>query len=488
VQSKGAGNAFPLPPGFRLRTGGGQPLPLVVQAHMEGVFGARFGDVRVHVGNEAPSIGALAFTHGSDVYFAPGQYRPNTLHGLKLIGHELTHVVQQRTGQVRNPLGTGVAVVQDVALEAQAERFGQRAMLGVRHRPEPEGGARPLVGSRPGVSVVSLKRVPGGPDVRATGGGRLTLVLAAHVIQCASEEPPKGKRYLTRILRADQVRRNIGTRTIRRTRRSIRRNIPLALAPHGKGTTRIKRLYYFMRHYGGGGLQGWHQDLGNRPGVIRQILEKMVLDPNRTTRSSRGKKFVMIAIDRTRLNADDVLDLTDAALQEEYKATHSVKPKSMYMTHRKEGVVATLNTVPHEAVVGIRAFRGVPSQDELTTMIDDLVNVEGNENTDDTEMSSTPVLQVPPTSDRPPAPGTHWDFLRNTTLGGTGPASVQAPVANPPLLLLSDGGVQSYFNLTVNDLQLGGTYSWNSSTYVYRGLQGSFFRIGGPSSHWFDRI
>jgi hypothetical protein len=127
VQAKGAGDAFPLPPGFRLRTGGGQPLPPAVQAHMEGVLGANFADVRVHVGNEASSIGALAFTHGSDVYFAPGQYQPNTSHGLKLIGHELTHVIQQRAGRVQNPLGSGVAVVQDAALEAEADRMGEQA-------------------------------------------------------------------------------------------------------------------------------------------------------------------------------------------------------------------------------------------------------------------------------------------------------------------------------------------------------------------------
>jgi hypothetical protein len=127
VQAKGTGDAFPLPPGFRLRTGGGQPLPPAVQAHMEGVLGANFADVRVHVGNEASSIGALAFTHGSDVYFAPGQYQPHTSHGLKLIGHELTHVVQQRAGRVRNPLGSDVAVVQDRALEAEADRMGMRA-------------------------------------------------------------------------------------------------------------------------------------------------------------------------------------------------------------------------------------------------------------------------------------------------------------------------------------------------------------------------
>ena len=79
------------------------------------------------MGQEAQSIGALAFTHGTDLYFAPGQYNPQSSQGQQLLGHELTHVLQQRAGQVRNPLGSGVAVVQDPALEAEAERMGQGA-------------------------------------------------------------------------------------------------------------------------------------------------------------------------------------------------------------------------------------------------------------------------------------------------------------------------------------------------------------------------
>jgi ribosomal protein S18 acetylase RimI-like enzyme len=94
---------------------------------MESFFGTGFADVRVHVGNQAPSIGALAFTHGSNLYFAPGQYNPHTTHGQKLLGHELTHVMQQRAGRVKNPFGAGVAVVQDHGLEAEADRMGQRA-------------------------------------------------------------------------------------------------------------------------------------------------------------------------------------------------------------------------------------------------------------------------------------------------------------------------------------------------------------------------
>lgn len=129
VQLATRGPATQLPPSlvnFQPR-GAGQRLPEPVQRKMEAFFGADFSDVRIHVGNEAPSIGALAFTHGSDIYFAHGQYNPTMPHGQRLLGHELTHVVQQRAGRVRNPFGSGIAVVQDPGLEAEADRMGMRA-------------------------------------------------------------------------------------------------------------------------------------------------------------------------------------------------------------------------------------------------------------------------------------------------------------------------------------------------------------------------
>ncbi len=123
-----AGDAFPLPANFTLKPhGSGQSLPEPIQKKMEAFFNTSFADVRVHVGPEAPSIGALAFTHGTELYFAPGQYSPLSTQGQQLLGHELTHVVQQRAGRVRNPLASGIAVVQDPALEAEAERMGLRA-------------------------------------------------------------------------------------------------------------------------------------------------------------------------------------------------------------------------------------------------------------------------------------------------------------------------------------------------------------------------
>ena len=58
--------------------------------------------MRVHVGPQAERIGAIAFTIGSDIYFAPGRYQPDTVYGRQLLGHELAHVVQQRAGRARN--------------------------------------------------------------------------------------------------------------------------------------------------------------------------------------------------------------------------------------------------------------------------------------------------------------------------------------------------------------------------------------------------
>jgi hypothetical protein len=108
---------------------GGQPLPSEVRAKMEAAFGADFSDVRVHVGHEASRIGAIAYTWGTNIHFAPGHYNPHTLQGQKVLGHELWHVVQQKSGRVKNPFGGGVAVVQDHALEAEADRMGIKAAM-----------------------------------------------------------------------------------------------------------------------------------------------------------------------------------------------------------------------------------------------------------------------------------------------------------------------------------------------------------------------
>lgn len=104
----------------------GRPLPRQIRRAMEELFGADFSDVRVHVGPEAASIGARAFAAGRHIYFAPGRYRPWSRSGRRLLAHELTHVLQQRTGRVRLPSGA-FGVVEDATLEAEADQMGALA-------------------------------------------------------------------------------------------------------------------------------------------------------------------------------------------------------------------------------------------------------------------------------------------------------------------------------------------------------------------------
>jgi hypothetical protein len=79
--------------------GPGTELPLHVRAGMERRFGYDFSRVRVHADTRAAaaakSAGALAYTVGSHVVFAAGQYQPLGRTGRRLLAHELTHVVQQ---------------------------------------------------------------------------------------------------------------------------------------------------------------------------------------------------------------------------------------------------------------------------------------------------------------------------------------------------------------------------------------------------------
>ncbi len=108
----------------------GKPLPNAIQAKMEALFGVDFSDVRIHVGRHVANLGAVAFTHGNNVHFAPGKYDPMSIQGQKLLAHELTHVVQQRMGKVANPFGNGVAVVVNQGFEAEADRMGVKAASG----------------------------------------------------------------------------------------------------------------------------------------------------------------------------------------------------------------------------------------------------------------------------------------------------------------------------------------------------------------------
>lgn len=79
--------------------GKGQPMSEKTARQMEQAFGADFQNVTIHTDEQSASLNkdmhSVAFTNGSDIYFAEGQYNPDSSSGKTLLAHELTHVIQQ---------------------------------------------------------------------------------------------------------------------------------------------------------------------------------------------------------------------------------------------------------------------------------------------------------------------------------------------------------------------------------------------------------
>ena len=116
--------------------GGGSSLPEGVRNQMESSMGHDFSDVKVHTDtkaqNAASSVQAQAFTVGNDIVFNEGKYNPGSPDGDRTIAHELTHVVQQRQGDVDGTSqGGGVKVSSpDDRFERQAEATADAVMSG----------------------------------------------------------------------------------------------------------------------------------------------------------------------------------------------------------------------------------------------------------------------------------------------------------------------------------------------------------------------
>jgi Domain of unknown function (DUF4157) len=120
----------------------GSPMPPELQARMEHALGANFSGVRIHEGPQAQALGALACTQGTDIHFAPAHYDPDSRRGQELLGHELTHVMQQAQGRVSAPhQAKGAPIHDDTDLEREADDFGARAARGEAVHPAGAGAA-----------------------------------------------------------------------------------------------------------------------------------------------------------------------------------------------------------------------------------------------------------------------------------------------------------------------------------------------------------
>jgi len=115
---------------------GGRPLDGDVRADMEARLGHDFGDVRVHddsrAHDSAVSVNANAYTVGSNIVFQRDRYDPGSAGGKVTLAHELTHVVQQRSGPVDGtPTGGGIKVSDPGdRFEREAAANAERVMSG----------------------------------------------------------------------------------------------------------------------------------------------------------------------------------------------------------------------------------------------------------------------------------------------------------------------------------------------------------------------
>ncbi|MEV0081761.1 DUF4157 domain-containing protein [Saccharopolyspora sp. NPDC050642] len=132
----------------------GEPLDEPVRTDMESRLGADFSDVRLHTGpaaqRSAAEIGARAYTSGNHVVIGEGGTDEHTL------AHELTHVIQQRSGPVAGTdNGNGLKMSDpsdrfEREAEANARRVMGRSEV-AQERAEPEVA---MGGNDAGVSSV----------------------------------------------------------------------------------------------------------------------------------------------------------------------------------------------------------------------------------------------------------------------------------------------------------------------------------------------
>ena len=193
------------------RNGGALPGPLADK--MSDSFGTDLSDVSVHQDGQADALGAKAFARGSELHFARGAYDPASASGQELIGHELTHVVQQRAGRVATPsdaaragnpiqakaaaAGVRGVVQMDASLEREADDLGARAARGeqvtVAGGPNGAAGDGVVQGFIP--QVVGLAARKGGTMVLKAGAYAGARVLAEEkAVALIESELPKLER------------------------------------------------------------------------------------------------------------------------------------------------------------------------------------------------------------------------------------------------------------------------------------------------------
>jgi Domain of unknown function (DUF4157) len=151
ADERDAGQDEPSPVHDVVGKGGGTPLDEGTRSTMEAGFGQDFSDVRVHTdskaSNSAAAVGANAYTVGSDIVFRSGHFDQSSPTGQRTIAHELSHVVQQRSGPVDGTDAPGGIKLSspDDRFERAAEATADQVVSRSAAPAQPTGASAPAV-------------------------------------------------------------------------------------------------------------------------------------------------------------------------------------------------------------------------------------------------------------------------------------------------------------------------------------------------------
>lgn len=109
--------------------GAPQPMSPALREKFEPGFSADFSNIRISRGHIPEELGVQAVAQGTDILLDQSA-------GMDVLGHELAHVVQQAQGRVEG----GFPVVENAALEHEADVMGARAASGLSAQVGGENG------------------------------------------------------------------------------------------------------------------------------------------------------------------------------------------------------------------------------------------------------------------------------------------------------------------------------------------------------------
>ena len=164
----------------------GRPIDLdgAMKAKMEHAFGD-LSNLKLYESRAVGDAGAEAIAQGNEIAFAPGMADFSSRSGQERLGHELSHVMGQRSGAVR-----GRGFLANSALEARADREGAMAAAGQQVYTGPV--TRALSGAAPSTAMAGAMQASRDED-RWKEHGEAARHKLTEAMQMPDDDPNQNK-------------------------------------------------------------------------------------------------------------------------------------------------------------------------------------------------------------------------------------------------------------------------------------------------------